>query len=194
MPFQIAASDPKPSGRLDAEAWIEAGFDALAENGVEAIRVERLAKRMGVTKGSFYWHFKDRQSLLEAMLQSWRQRATLGIIHRLESSNESPETRLKHLIALTRSHQAHPNRGADLEMAIRMWAKQDEQAASCIGEIDRLRLNYIQGLLTATRLFSPPDAKSRAVLIYAYMQGLASIRGAVDDALLDSCESLVLKP
>jgi AcrR family transcriptional regulator len=192
MPFHIAASDPKPSGRLDAEAWIEAGFDALAENGVEAIRVERLAKCMGVTKGSFYWHFKDRQALLEAMLHAWRQRATLAIIERLESGNESPQTRLKHLISLTRSNQARPNRGADLEMAIRMWAKRDEKAASCIEEIDRLRLNYIQGLLTATGQFSPEHAKSRAVLVYAYMEGLASIRGSVDDTLLALCESLIL--
>jgi AcrR family transcriptional regulator len=193
MPFQIASAEPKSSARLDAEAWIEAAFDALAENGVEAVRVERLAKSMGVTKGSFYWHFKDRQALLDLMLQSWRQRATLGIIDRLESANEPPEARLKHLLSLTRGNQLRPNRGADLEMAIRMWAKLDEKASACILEIDRLRLNYIQALLTATGLFPAADIKSRAVLVYAYMQGLASIGGAIEPSLFAPCESLILK-
>jgi len=193
MPFQIAAAEPKSSARLDADSWIEAAFDALAENGVEAIRVERLAKSMGVTKGSFYWHFKDRQALLDSLLQSWRQRATLAIIDRLESANEPPERRIKHLLSLARGNQSRPNRGADLEMAIRMWAKQDHKAAACIAEIDRLRRNYIEALLTATKLFPADEVKSRAVLVYAYMQGLAAIGGTVEASLFALCESLILK-
>jgi AcrR family transcriptional regulator len=194
MPFQIAARELKSSIRLDAETWIEAALDALADNGVEAVRVERLAKALGVTKGSFYWHFKDRPALLDAMLQSWRQRATLAIIDRLESGKGSPEKRLSQLLSLPRVHQKRPRRGAEIEAAIRLWARLDDKAASCIAEIDRLRLSYIQTLLTATERFSPEDVKSRAVVIYAYMQGLAAIGGVIDPALFAPCEQFILKP
>src|SRR3954452_16256300 len=60
----------KPA-RLDAEAWIAAAFDALAEGGIDAVRVEPLAKTLDITKGSFYWHFADRRALFDAMLASW---------------------------------------------------------------------------------------------------------------------------
>ena len=57
--------------RLDAAAWIAAAFDALADGGIDAVRVEPLAKALGITKGSFYWHFADRRALLDAMLDAW---------------------------------------------------------------------------------------------------------------------------
>ena len=61
------------AARLDAAAWIAAAFDALAEGGIDAVRVEPLAKALGITKGSFYWHFADRRALLDAMLDAWAQ-------------------------------------------------------------------------------------------------------------------------
>ncbi|MGB9368496.1 MAG: helix-turn-helix domain-containing protein, partial [Xanthobacteraceae bacterium] len=66
------AKQEKPT-RLDAGAWIAAGFDALADGGIDAVRVEPLAKALGITKGSFYWHFADRRALLDAMLESWAE-------------------------------------------------------------------------------------------------------------------------
>src|SRR5690348_17007444 len=59
--------------RLDAEAWIAAAFDALADGGVDAVRVEPLAKALAITKGSFYWHFADRRALIDAMLAAWAE-------------------------------------------------------------------------------------------------------------------------
>ena len=104
MPFPISASPrTKSSGSLDADSWTQAALTILARNGVEAVRVERLAKMLGVTKGSFYWHFKDRPALLDEMLRSWRQRATLGIIDRLEQSNVPPAERLKEMLKMMRN-------------------------------------------------------------------------------------------
>ena len=62
-------SAAQPTTNLDATAWIEAAFDALADGGIEAVRVDPLAKRLGVTRGSFYWHFTDRAALHQAMLK-----------------------------------------------------------------------------------------------------------------------------
>ena len=65
---QASRAKQEKVARLDAEAWIAAAFDALAEGGIDAVRVEPLAKALGITKGSFYWHFADRRALLDAML------------------------------------------------------------------------------------------------------------------------------
>ena len=62
-----------PRQQLDREAWIKAALDILAEKGLDGIRVEVLAKRLKVTKGSFYWHFKDRRDLLDAVLETWKE-------------------------------------------------------------------------------------------------------------------------
>src|SRR5215469_12958019 len=85
------------SSRLDGGAWITAALDVLASKGIEGVRVEILAKHLKITKGSFYWHFKDRRALLDAMLNEWRRRATFAIIDRLESSHEPPVQRLQRL-------------------------------------------------------------------------------------------------
>ena len=64
------------SANLGADDWVEAAFDAMAEGGIDAVRIEPLAKQLGVTRGSFYWHFADRDRLYLAMLRKWRERAT----------------------------------------------------------------------------------------------------------------------
>ena len=66
-----AAAEKSKATRLDAAAWVAAAFDALADGGIDAVRVEPLAKALGITKGSFYWHFADRRALLDAMLDAW---------------------------------------------------------------------------------------------------------------------------
>ncbi len=66
---QASRAKQDRSARLDADAWIAAAFDALAEGGIDAVRVEPLATALGITKGSFYWHFADRRALLDAMLE-----------------------------------------------------------------------------------------------------------------------------
>ncbi|CAG0952441.1 partial Tetracycline repressor protein class A from transposon 1721, partial [Rhodocyclaceae bacterium] len=64
---------PEPNRQqLDRAAWTRAALDILAEKGLDGIRVEVLAKRLKVTKGSFYWHFKDRRDLLDAVLETWK--------------------------------------------------------------------------------------------------------------------------
>src|SRR6185503_7754202 len=71
---RIRKTTPKDkTARLDADAWIAAAFDALAKGGIDAVRVEALAKALDITKGSFYWHFADRRALLDAMLEAWMQ-------------------------------------------------------------------------------------------------------------------------
>src|SRR6187455_2093287 len=74
-----ATAEKSKATRLDAAAWVVAAFDALADGGIDAVRVEPLAKALGITKGSFYWHFADRRALLDAMLTAWADGRTAAI-------------------------------------------------------------------------------------------------------------------
>ncbi len=158
----------KDSARLDAAAWTDAGLSVLAENGVGAVRVEPLARRLEVTKGSFYWHFKDRADLLAAMLVSWRRQATLKIIERIERTQRAPLEKLRQLIDLPVLGK-NSARGASLELSIRLWAKSDASAAEALAEIDQQRLTHIAGLLKAAGVQDEAEVEGRAFLYYAYM-------------------------
>jgi AcrR family transcriptional regulator len=192
MPFPLTARKAtREPGPLDADAWLNAALHVLASSGVEAVRVERLAKSLGITKGSFYWHFKDRLGLLEAMLLSWRQRATLRVIDRLERRSVSAADRLKQLLALTRVNSPTAHDRADIEAAIRLWGRSDAKVASAILEIDRLRLGYIKSLIESTNI-SGAESAARAVLIYAFMLAEASVGAAIDPETCALCEKLLL--
>ncbi|MCZ7642308.1 MAG: TetR/AcrR family transcriptional regulator [Pseudorhodoplanes sp.] len=91
-----AATRPQ---RLEAADWIEAAQDALATGGVEAVRVEPLAKALAVTKGSFYWHFADRRALLDAVLDTWAQ-GRIAAIRQQVATGREPEATLRHLAEL----------------------------------------------------------------------------------------------
>jgi AcrR family transcriptional regulator len=175
---------------LGATDWVEAGLQALADHGVEGIRVERLAKGLGVTKGSFYWHFRDREALLEAMLQLWRRRATLDVIERLNRTAETPVERFRALMRLqfkgTRARQ-----GAAVELAMRLWARRDMAARAAMEEVDDLRLRYIAGLLQDCGT-PPHEADARAVLAYSYMRVASTLVTIDQEATLGQCEALVM--
>lgn len=192
VPFPLTPQTSKEARQLGAEQWLDAAFHVLARNGVEAVRIEPLAKTLKVTKGSFYWHFKDRAALLDGMLLSWRQRATLGIIDRLERGNVPPAARLRQLLALPRINSSSSRDGADVEAAIRLWGRSDAKAASAVQEIDRLRLGYIRSLVTATH----PDARQAdawSMLIYAFMLAEASVGPALEPEICAQCEAILLQ-
>jgi AcrR family transcriptional regulator len=179
--------------RLEAADWIHRGLEVLAERGVEGVRVEVLAKQLEVTKGSFYWHFEDRPALLEAMLQEWRRRATLGIIERLERTHEPAPKRLARLLRL-QFDAKHAEIGAEIELSVRLWGRHDPKAARVLQEIDELRLRYIGGLLEESGI-AKETARARAVLIYCYMRVSRSLAGpTVDRATIQLCEQLLTEP
>ena len=88
------------SRRLGKQEWINAGLVALAAHGADAVRVERLAETLHVTKGSFYWHFKDRNELLQALLEAWQSRATRAIIDAVETRGGDARARLTTLFTI----------------------------------------------------------------------------------------------
>lgn len=178
------------SVRLDRADWTEAALDQLATGGVDGVRVELLAKRLGVTKGSFYWHFKDRDALLQEMLNHWRRKATLALIERLDRTEISPEIRLRKLLRLPLVGQRSA-RAADVELAVRLWGRRDERAQTALTEVDTQRLMYIAGLLIDCGI-AADEAESRAVLAYSYMRVAATLLPADAVSRMEQCEDHLL--
>lgn len=109
MVTQIENSEKmdKPA-RLNAEDWALAALDVIAENGLAAVAVEPLAKRLGVTKGSFYWHFPSRDALLVAALERWEVMEQEAVFGKLEAVSD-PRTRLRDLFLLV-AHELKPHK------------------------------------------------------------------------------------
>lgn len=161
--------------KLSREQWINEAFSVLAEGGVDGIKIEGLAKRLRVTKGGFYWHFRNRDDLLQHMLEQWRTRR-IEIIHEQTRDEEHAGDTLKYLIRLY-TDNANP-RGNAIELAVRDWARNDDRAAEVVAAVDKERLDCVSGLFAQLNL-SPDEAYSRAYLFYSFIfgQSLLNDRG-----------------
>jgi AcrR family transcriptional regulator len=170
--------------QLSAKDWLDQGLRTLAERGFTALKAEPLAKVMGVSRGSFYWHFADIGAFHAAILKHWREVAAEQIIANLEaaSSEGGPIPLLL--------RQAFGGRLA-LEKAVRTWATVDPGARAAVQAIDRRRLSYVEGMLRGSGL-SPDAARARAQILYWAFLGYAmsdkplprARQGAVLDELI----------
>jgi AcrR family transcriptional regulator len=156
----------KPQSRLSVEDWLQAGYTLLAEQGVRALKVETLCRQVGVTRGSFYWHFEDMESYRAALVESWnvfleRDRHELAELDVLP-----PRERLSAMMTALTNPQHWM-----LERAMREWARTDPVAAASIRAADR-RLVKTVAKAYADYGFSPNDAKLRAELTFAAGIGL----------------------
>src|SRR5574343_634245 len=169
--------------QLDPERWIDIAIDVLAKEGVTGLRIEVLAKRCGVTKGSFYWHFKDRQALLDAVLEHWK----IGRIRDIEKTTAvAPGGEREQLLYAIELYGANRNRkGMSIELAVRDWARHDPHAAAFVEAVDLYRLECTRKLFVAAGM-SDAEAKSRSMLLYACVFGLSLMHYAgFDDNILD---------
>ncbi len=169
--------------QLAPDSWVDTAIDVLAKEGISGLRVEVLAKRCGVTKGSFYWHFKDRRALLDAVLERWRQ----GRIRDIEKTTAvSPGKEREQLHYAIEVYGASRNRkGMAIELAIRDWARHDSQAAAVVESVDLYRLECTRRLFVASGM-SDAEAKSRSLLLYACVFGLSLMHyNSFDNNLTD---------
>ena len=128
--------------RTPRESWIEEGLRALGVGGPDAVRIEKLAQALGVTKGGFYWHFEDRPALLEEMLDAWERLVVDEVIDRVESEGGDGRTKLWRLSALAGSSRQL----AKIEPAVRDWARRDTAVAVRLRRIDDRRMEYMRSL------------------------------------------------
>jgi AcrR family transcriptional regulator len=153
------------SDQLSAQDWLDQGLKTLATQGFSALKAEPLAKQMGVSRGSFYWHFADIGAFHAAILKYWREVAAEGIIANVEAAADGGNA----LAVLLR--RVFSERLA-LERAVRSWATFDAAAKAAVQAIDRRRLGYVEGLIRA-RGVPPEPAQVRAQILYWAFLGYA---------------------
>ncbi|MFH8573963.1 TetR/AcrR family transcriptional regulator [Streptomyces sp. NPDC017993] len=155
--------------RTPRDKWIEEGLRALAGGGPEAVRVEVLAQALGVSKGGFYGYFRNRAALLEEMLETWERGVTEDVIQRIERDGGDARDRLGRLFDFVETSEM-PVTGAGVELAIRDWARRDENVALYLRRADNRRMDYLRELY---RAFCPDedDVEARCLITFSLRIG-----------------------
>lgn len=167
--------------QVTKDEWIDAAVAALIEGGVAAVRVDVLAKRIGITRGSFYWYFKDRDALVAAVLETWEQRATVDVIAELRDIHD-PVDRLRSLFtqALT------PDSYSRLEPALAADAAHP-LVGPVLRRVTERRVAFIADVYEA-RGFARAAARRQAIVAYAAYTGWLDLRHTASDVLPELAE------
>ncbi|MCF6302815.1 MAG: TetR/AcrR family transcriptional regulator [Devosiaceae bacterium] len=156
---------------LNAGDWIKGGFRALTEHGPQGIRVEAIARELKVSKGSFYWHFKDVGALKEAMLKQWAAFGTLEVIDTVAGTRSGARAQLRALIAISVRQAREDYGGLLAEAAIRDWARYDKLASKSVKKVEARRVEFLKELFGQVG-FDEAASASRASILYAGLIGL----------------------
>lgn len=152
--------------RTPRDRWIEVGLEALAAGGPDAVRIEALAKKLGVTKGGFYGFFADREALLTAMLDTWERESTDEVRDRIEREGGDPKTKIERAGLLTFSS----DRLLPIDLAIRDWARRDEVVAERLRRVDNRRMGLLREMI-GTFCADPYEVEARSVLAFCLLVG-----------------------
>ncbi|GAB3748013.1 TetR/AcrR family transcriptional regulator [Lysobacter olei] len=161
-------SKPERSGRLSADDWAQAALDMIAEQGVAAVAVEPLARRLGVTKGSFYWHFPSRDALLVAALERWEKLELETVWGQLEAVPD-PRQRLRALFEMV----AHEFKSHVIYSEL-LKAADNAAVQPVIGRVSERRLDYLTAAFRQAGL-GRTDAQHRARLAYSAYVGFLQL-------------------
>lgn len=163
--------------RLTPEHWIDFALATLAREGFEALKADVLARKLRVSRGSFYWHFADLGAFHTAVIERWKQVATEAIIADIER-HDAAEGRLEALMR----HAF--GRNAALELRMRAWADNNAAAARALAEIDSRRRTYIEQLLRDAGIAAPLAAARTQIVYWTYL-GAALSRNKLAGEKLD---------
>lgn len=166
--------------RTPRQGWIDEGLRVLATGGPEAVRVEVLAKNLGVTKGGFYGFFADRQALLAAMLDDWERRSVEEVVARVEREGGTPTSRAVRARDLTFSEELLP-----VDLAVREWARRDETVADRLRRVDAGRIDVLRALIGAV-ISDPVEVEARAAL--AMLTTVGAHFATIDHGDLDQAD------
>lgn len=152
-----------PRPRATEEVWLQAAYEVLTESGVEAVKIMPLAKRLGLTRTGFYWHFKDRDALLEAMIRHWEDKNTGNLVARCEAFAESICEAILNLFDCWLDDDLFDSR---LDLAIRNWARNDPALQTRLDRADARRKKAMEGMFLRFG-YDRADAEVRALtMIY----------------------------
>jgi AcrR family transcriptional regulator len=152
--------------RTPRASWVTEGLRALRVGGPDAVRIEKLAQALGVTRGGFYWHFEDRDALLGEMLDAWERVGIDEVIERVEDEGGDARAKLRRLSAIVGSS----GELVKIELAIRDWARRDKAVAKRLKRVDNRRMDYLRSLFGA---FCPDaeEVEVRCLVFYSLWMG-----------------------
>ena len=154
---------------MSREAWLEAALKVLAKDPYH-LRIEELANRLGVSKGSFYWHFEDRSEFVKALAEYWRDTDTAAVVQQIRDSDGTPEERLRKLMTMI-----VVDRHARLDAPIRAFARIEPDILPIIRETDKMRMEALRGLFEEMG-FEEPELSMRTrvfVVFHSFNDALA---------------------
>ncbi len=160
--------------RLTREDWIAAGYERFSDDGIAAVAVEPVARALGATKGSFYWHFADRQELLDAVLGRWRELETEHLIDEIERV-EPASARLAALLELI-AHRTGRRSGERT-----LYADATGPVRDVVSAVTERRVSYLASLVEASGI-APDEARRRAVIIVSAVIGYQQLASGGWDA------------
>ncbi|WP_052668115.1 TetR family transcriptional regulator [Nitriliruptor alkaliphilus] len=178
--------------RTPRETWIDQGLQALAAGGVAAVRVEALAKGLGVTKGGFYGYFADRDALLEAMLDAWERESVDEVLDRVAQADLDAREKVRLAGRLTFPE----GRLLEVDLAVRDWARRDERVAERLRRVDNARMRLAREMI-GTFCSDPDEVEARSLLAFCLAIGrhflaadhpgrsAAEVRARAADLILD---------
>ena len=164
--------------RLTRQSWIDAGLTALAEQGPSTLSAEPLARHLGTTKGSFYWHFKDVPAFQTAVVTAWQDTAFDRVASALQTDGSAPD-RLRQF--------GHDLLGDPVELPLRGWATTNTAIAEALAQVDAKRLAYLAALLEQLDLRNPNFAHA----CLGALIGMPQVPGAQRDTSLDAFDTMI---
>ena len=163
---------PARGERGSPDLWLEAAYAALVDGGVDAVRIVPLARTLNLSRTSFYWFFKDRQQLLDGLLDRWERCTTAPLVAATEGYAATRTEAMLAVIAIFLSDRSFDTR---LELAVRSWAQQDTAVLARLQAADSRRLEALRQLLLSWG-HDEADADVRARTIYLVQVGYISMR------------------
>ncbi len=162
--------------RGSREGWLEAGYQALIEGGIDAVKILPLAKRLNLSRTSFYWFFEDREALLAALIDGWEERTTKPLVDATTQYAESVSEAMLNVLTCFLAANVFDSR---LEFAVRSWALQDEGVAARVRAADDARLEALTAMM-ARWGHDAVEADVRARTIYLVQIGYISMQPQED--------------
>jgi AcrR family transcriptional regulator len=161
--------------------WLSAGLEALRKGGVGSVRVERLAGDVGVTKGSFYHHFRGRDALLDALLDYWSREMTDAEFERIQTlrGGDAKVALRARLVAL--AEDVLEKGMGRYDPAVRAWARHDRKVAGVVAQVDRRRVKALAGFFEEGG-FTPAETRTRARTFYTFLLGEPQVRAPAREA------------
>ncbi|MCF2533353.1 TetR/AcrR family transcriptional regulator [Yinghuangia soli] len=150
--------------------WVEEGLRALGAGGPEAVRIEVLAQALGVSKGGFYGYFRNREALLDEMLDTWEHEITEAVIEQVEADGGDAREKLARLFGIAAAAVDAPTRGVAADLAIREWARRDPGVAERLRRTDNRRMDYLRSLFREF-VADEADVERRSMIVFTLRIG-----------------------